>query len=87
MKKILMMLGLLLGFTGQQQASADPITQPEAGKEYYVVHSSGMLLSQNSEPKLKIITAGENDQQVWKFEPATASTYYIKNAVSGKYLT
>lgn len=86
MKKVFLMLGLLLGFAAQQHAVAEaPITQPDPGKEYYVVHSSGMLLSQKDD-KLRVISAGKNDQQVWKFEDAGADSYYVKNVASGQYL-
>lgn len=84
MKKIFVMLAMLFGFAAQQHASAEPITQPDPGKEYYVVHSSGMLLSQDGN-SLKVMSAGNCDQQTWKFEPASSS-YYIKNIASGQYL-
>lgn len=85
MKKVFLMLGLLLGFAAQQHAVAEPITQPDPAKEYYVVHSSGMLLSQKDN-SLKVISAGKNDQQAWKFEDAGGDSYYIKNIASGQYL-
>lgn len=85
MKKFFVMLGLLLGFVAQQYASAEPIVAPEAGKEYYIVHSSGMFLSQDG-TSLKIMSAGKNDNQVWVFEPTDNDSYNIKNASTSQYL-
>ncbi|MDE7376385.1 MAG: RICIN domain-containing protein, partial [Muribaculaceae bacterium] len=87
MKKFFVMLGLLLGFFAQQYASAEPITAPEAGKEYYIVHSSGMFLSHDTDAnRAKIYGAGKNDNQVWVFESTGEDSYYIKNTTTGQYL-
>ena len=64
-----------------------PITAPEAGTEYYILHTSGLCLS-NDAGKLKIMSPGAVTAQRFTFEAVEGvdNTYNIKLVETGQYL-
>jgi hypothetical protein len=91
MKKICFSLLTLLIIcqSGLNLFAQSSVTQPAGGKEYNIIHSTGLLLTRsvNAEsPKIQNPT-GYYDQR-FEFEPVSGEvdTYYIKNVYDDDYL-
>ncbi len=93
MRKILFVLSLVLMWATFQTKAADaPITAPEAGKSYYIMHSSGMLMSWDPSmgdgQRLTMYNLGNNPNQKWQFKAVEGKegVYTIYNEVMKQYL-
>lgn len=85
--RLFLLLSAVMMWCTAAFAQEAPITAPEAGVDYYIVHSSGLYLS-NDADKLKIMTAGTTTAQCFQFEAVAGSegVYNIKLVETGKYL-
>ncbi len=85
--KLFLLLSAVMMWCTAAFAQETAITAPEAGVDYYIVHSSGMYLS-NDAGKLKIMTAGTTTAQRFQFEAVAGSegVYNIKLVETGQYL-
>ena len=90
--RLVLFLSTVLMWSGatfaQEQETEPPITEPVAGQEYFVVHSSERYLS-NDADKLKIMTAGAVTDQRFVFEAVedAEGTYSIKSVETGRYMS
>lgn len=85
MKRLSLLLVSILAFIcGWAQEPS--VMNPEAGKDYFIYHNSGALMTWTG--KAQIYNAGEKDNQRWQFElvDGTTDTYYIKSVSMGQYL-
>lgn len=85
--RLFLFLSAMLMWCTAAFAQEAAITVPEAGVDYYIVHSSGLYLSDDA-GKLKIMTAGMSTAQRFQFEAVAGSegVYNIKLVETGQYL-
>lgn len=86
MKKIRNLLPFLV-FLLSLSVYAQSITSPETGKSYYIVHSSGNILTESTGFVMINAPSGTNNQFL-KFVPVSGSTgvYNIKVASTGTFI-
>ncbi|WP_167612170.1 RICIN domain-containing protein [Maribellus sediminis] len=62
------------------------ITEPDAGKTYYLIHSSGNVVAENSEERAVLQNYSGADNQLLEFISAGSGYYSIKLAGENKYI-
>ncbi len=66
--------------------SLSQVIEPDGTKTYYLIHSSGHVMSENSEERAVIQSYSGSDEQLLYFIPAGSGYYWIKPKSRNTYL-